>query len=93
MSLAETIAHLMVGLAVAYGGLGLIFAAAFVRRGVERLDPGARGASWAFRAIIVPGVVLFWPLLLGRWFAGAAAPPSAAGPHDRAAAALGERTP
>jgi len=61
----------------AYLLAGLAFAPPFVIRGVGRIDPAARGASWGFRLIVVPGVVALWPLLARRWLAGA--PP----PHER----------
>jgi hypothetical protein len=57
-----------------YAGLGLLFAIAFVTRGVGRIDPAAKGASWGFRLIVTPGVVALWPLLLRRWAAGAPPP-------------------
>jgi hypothetical protein len=72
-----------------YVGLGLLFAAPFVLRGVDRIDPGAKGASWGFRLIIVPGVVALWPILLRRWWS--AAPPPAERNAHRAAAERGSR--
>ena len=48
--------------------VGAIFAVAFVLRGVERIDSQARGAGLGFRALIFPGAVAFWPLLLRRWW-------------------------
>lgn len=44
------------------------FAAAvwFAARGVDRLDEKARGAGWGFRLLLIPGAMVFWPLLLGR---------------------------
>jgi hypothetical protein len=47
--------------------LGIFFAVAFLARGVERLDPNARGTGLGFRLLILPGSVAFWPLLLTRW--------------------------
>ena len=58
----------------AYAALGLLFAVAFLARGIARLDPGAHGSGWGFRLIVFPGVVAFWTLLLRRWLAGAALP-------------------
>ena len=51
----------------AYGALGLVFAAAFVARGIHRVDPVAAGAPLGFRLIVVPGVAALWPLLVVRW--------------------------
>ena len=48
--------------------LGAIFAVAFVARGVDRIDSAARGTGLGFRALILPGVVALWPVLLRRWW-------------------------
>ena len=65
-----------------YAAAGLVFAIAFVLRGVERIDPAAKGASWGFRLIVLPGVVALWPLLLRRWISGA--PPAEKNAHRAA---------
>jgi hypothetical protein len=52
----------------AYTLLGLVFAVAFVPFGARRLDAGAAGAGPVFAALIVPGSVALWPLLLVRWW-------------------------
>lgn len=51
----------------AYAAVGLAFAPAFVTAGAARLDPAARGASWAFRLLILPGSAALWPLLAVKW--------------------------
>jgi hypothetical protein len=51
----------------AYAAAGVVFAAAFVIRGVQRVDPAAKGAPLGFRLLILPGCAALWPLLLGRW--------------------------
>lgn len=48
---------------------GLLFAIAFVTKGVTKVDEGAQGSGWGFRLIIVPGSIVFWPLLLKKWIA------------------------
>ena len=50
-----------------YALAGAIFAIAFVARGIDRLDPAARGSGVAFRLIVMPGAAALWPLLLGKW--------------------------
>lgn len=50
-----------------YALAGTAFALAFVTAGVTRLDPAARGTSWAFRALILPGSVALWPVLAVKW--------------------------
>lgn len=67
-----------------YAALGLLFAVAFLTRGIARLDPGAHGSSWGFRLIVLPGVVAFWPLWLRRWLAGTGLPVES-NDHRRAA--------
>lgn len=75
----------MLGTASAYLGLGSIFAVAFLTRGVGRIDPAAADGSLGFRLILFPGVVVFWPLLLRRWIAGATSPPDQRDAHRVAA--------
>lgn len=70
----HAIAENIVRFAALYVLAGSVFAAAFVARGVQRIDPGAVGAGWRFRLIIAPGVVALWPLLLRRWLTRSAAP-------------------
>lgn len=56
-------------LIAAYLIAGSLFGAAFVAIGLQRVDPAARGASVAFRLIILPGVVALWPVMLKAWLA------------------------
>ncbi len=51
-----------------YGYIGLAVAAMFLLFGVDRVEPSARGA-YAFRPLVLPGIVLLWPLVLWRWIA------------------------
>ncbi len=66
--MAERIAIYLVTLAAVYLAAGVVFALAFLARGVERIDPAAHGASFGFRCLIAPGVVALWPLLARRWW-------------------------
>jgi hypothetical protein len=51
-----------------YLALGLLFSIPFVIKGVTVIDPdGAQGTKWTFRAIIIPGIIVFWPVLLKKW--------------------------
>jgi hypothetical protein len=85
----ELLAIWFVRLLALYAGLGLLFALAFVTRGIERIDPGAVGATWGFRLIVLPASIALWPLLLQRWFGGVTAPPVESNAHRRAAAVAG----
>lgn len=59
-------AELVVWTGGAYGVSGLAAGLAFLLFGLERVDHNARGA-YAFRPLLVPGLVLLWPLVLWRW--------------------------
>jgi hypothetical protein len=80
-----TAAAALVTLAQVWGVVGLTVAAVFLLWGIDRIDPAARGAI-AFRPLLVPGIVLLWPLVLWRWRALARAPETA-GRFDRPAPA------
>lgn len=60
-------ALLTVRIAQAYGAAGAAVAVAFLAFGLSRVAPSARGA-YAFRPLLVPGLVLLWPLVLWRWW-------------------------
>ena len=65
----------------AYVLLGLAFGLTFIVRGVDHIDPGARGSGWKFRLTILPGTIALWPLLLRRWSAGSEEAPIERNPH------------
>jgi|GEM_PF-314683 len=46
---------------------GFIFAIPFSIKGAGKIDEGANGGSWGFRIIIIPGSIVFWPILLKKW--------------------------
>ena len=50
-----------------YLAIGLLVAVPFLIFGIGRIDPAAKAAPWTFRALVFPGVVAMWPLLLLRW--------------------------
>jgi hypothetical protein len=79
--MAEQIANVFVAGLLGYASLGVVFALSFVSIGVQKIDPEARGAGIGFRALIFPGVVALWPLLLRRWAGGATEPPLERNPH------------
>ncbi len=51
-----------------YGGIGVAVALAFVLYGIDRVDSAAKGA-YAVRPLLLPGLILLWPLVLVRWIA------------------------
>jgi|694.fasta_scaffold15533_12 hypothetical protein len=59
----------------AYLLVGLLVGVPFVIIGVQRIDSAARdGFHPGFRLVLLPGVSLFWPLLLRRWWQGSPPP-------------------
>ncbi len=60
-------AELILLLVKIWGGAGALVALAFLTFGIDRLDEDARGA-YVFRLLIIPGVLLIWPLVLWRWY-------------------------
>ena len=46
---------------------GIIFAVAFVIRGVNTIDPVAATASLKVRLLWLPGSCVLWPVLLLKW--------------------------
>ena len=66
-----------------YSGVGIAFASVFACIGVQRLDTAAQGSGVGFRALILPGVVAFWPLFLSRWLCRVTEPPVEQNPHRR----------
>ena len=59
------IAATIVSLAEWWAWIGLATAAPFLLL-LGRVEPNARGA-WIFRPMLIPGIVLIWPLVLFRW--------------------------
>jgi uncharacterized membrane protein len=61
-----TIGATLVWLATIWLYVGGAVAVAFLFVGIDRVSEDARGA-YLFRPLLVPGVVLLWPLVLWRW--------------------------
>lgn len=51
---------------IAYAAIGLALGLAFLFRGIDRVTPDAKG-SLAFRPLLLPGLILLWPLIAWRW--------------------------
>lgn len=60
-------AALIIDGVLGYAAIGAVLALAFLLWGIDRIDPAAAG-GYAFRPLLVPGVVLLWPLVAARWF-------------------------
>ena len=83
MTLAS--AQLLVDVSALYAAIGALFAVGFLWRWVGRLDPAAAHATWGFRILVFPGVVMLWPLFALRLFRGATSPPDEWTAHRSAA--------
>ena len=62
-----SIAAGILDLVMLWGIVGALVAAAFLIIGIDHIDDDARGA-YLFRPLLVPGVLLLWPLVLWRWW-------------------------
>jgi hypothetical protein len=47
--------------------IGACVAAVFLTIGIDRVDEDARGA-YAFRPLLIPAILLLWPLVIWRWW-------------------------
>lgn len=50
-----------------YLALGFVFMIPFIIKGINKIDEGAHGSSIGFYIIIIPGVIVFWVVLLEKW--------------------------
>ena len=62
-----TAAEALVEGARIWGMIGAAVALLFLTIGMDRIDPDTRGA-YAFRPLLVPAILLIWPLVLWRWW-------------------------
>ena len=69
-----TIATWLVNVLSVYAVIGLVFAIAFVWKGVGKIDPAAVQGTIGFRILIIPGVAALWPILARRWLRGEGPP-------------------
>lgn len=63
MSLAELIILFL----QLWGAVGAVVCVLFLFIGIDRVDPAAHDA-YAFRPLLVPGILVIWPLVLWRWW-------------------------
>ena len=50
-----------------WGSIGAVVAAIFLTIGMDRIDEDAQGA-YVFRPLLIPGILVIWPLVLWRWY-------------------------
>ena len=57
-------------IAAIYLLLGVLFVIPFLIKGLNKVDEGAHGSTIGFKIIIMPGVIVLWPVLLSKWMKG-----------------------
>ena len=50
-----------------WGSIGTVVVLIFLAWGIDRIDEDAQGA-YVFRLLLIPGILLLWPLVLWRWW-------------------------
>ena len=50
-----------------WGSIGAVVAAVFLTIGMDRIDEDAQG-PYVFRPLLIPGILVIWPLVLWRWY-------------------------
>lgn len=53
---------------VVYAAIGAALGLAFILVGIESTDRASVGA-YAFRPLLLPGLMILWPLVAARWIA------------------------
>jgi hypothetical protein len=54
-------------IAAIYLVLGVLFVIPFLMKGLNKIDEGAHGSTIGFKIIIIPALIVFWPVLLSKW--------------------------
>jgi len=54
-------------IAAIYLVVGVLFVIPFLMKGLTKVDAGAHGSTIGFKIIILPGVIVLWPVLLKKW--------------------------
>jgi hypothetical protein len=68
----------------AYALAGVLFALAFLPRGIVRVDERLHESPVFVRVMLFPGIAALWPLFAWRWMTGRTAPDER-NPHRLAA--------
>lgn len=64
----EQLFSILVKLAGVYILTGLVVAVLFFRRWSKAMDPSAVGGSRGFKALVTPGVIALWPMIVMKVF-------------------------
>jgi hypothetical protein len=66
MDLTNVITFILIAAGL-YLVAGLFFCAALLKSGLSTLDPGTRNSEIGFRLLIIPGILVLWPLVWKKW--------------------------
>ncbi len=47
--------------------IGLIFSIIFLTKWIHHVDEASHETSWSFKLVILPGCIMFWPVLLKKY--------------------------
>ena len=61
------VAEALVTALAIYVAAGIAFAVPFALKGAGAIDPAAKGGTWGFRVLTLPGVAALWPFMLVKW--------------------------
>lgn len=50
-----------------YLGVGVVFSIPFLTRWIYLIDEATHETPWSFRLTILPGTIVFWPILLKKY--------------------------
>ena len=59
---------IIIYIALAYLSLGTIFSIPFLVKWIHRLDEATYESGLAFKLTILPGSIIFWPVLLKKYW-------------------------
>lgn len=65
--MTESWAQYLVWTLGAYLAAGVVFGCISLVQGLVRLDGAARAMPWSARALVLPGMVALWPVMLVKW--------------------------
>ena len=60
----QSVFTVLVKVAAVYVACGLFVAVLFLARWCKTFDPSAAHGSWGFRVLVVPGIIVLWPVIL-----------------------------
>jgi hypothetical protein len=63
----ELIISLILSIVGIYLVIGFIFSIIFIWKGLEKVDDGIHGSPWLVKALIFPGMIIFWVIFANKW--------------------------